>query len=414
VKRNFPAISLAILYLVSFPHLAWAATPRETVIQKEVDCVSRHLKAQKALDWEDVCYTRESSREQEISEALDVVSGEYNEEEDVARESDAKVKIKAAPASSKPYKTQIYDVSEGPLVPKAEEVNEYEEESAAPSKKGKVRKATVPKDSPRLIIKKHTTEIGMEGSHINYKEPVFILEEKGKMYGAYLAHTVRMDPEDPLYSELIDMYKLDAKASYGKVDYSSAPSGTLEDIDDYMIEFRGVVGKDFSPDPRWLLTPYAGLGFRILNDDLGGKQTTTGAVGYQRTARYLYAPVGFEVLHQLTHGWRIGGSGEFDIFLYGRQSSYLDDVDSAYPDIHNRQRRGFGLRGSVRLVKEGEKVNFVFEPFVRYWHIKNSDVRTAVDEFVVSGLEPENSSTEYGAKLGLQFDFGKVRDQLDR
>ena len=221
------------------------------------------------------------------------------------------------------------------------------------------------------------------------------------MYGVFASHTVRMSEEDALYSEIINMYKLDAKFSYGQVDYTST-SGTVNNIPDFMVEFRGVMGKDFYPNQQWLFTPYAGLGFRWLDDEFA---STHASGTYQRVARYLYAPIGLEISHQLNSSWRLGGTGEFDIFFYGRQTSNLSDVDLSLPDVNNSQRRGFGLRGSLKLVKEGEKVDFNIEPFVRYWHIKDSDVAEGY-------YEPNNTSTEFGVKLGVQFAGGKNSNPL--
>jgi hypothetical protein len=71
----------------------------------------------------------------------------------------------------------------------------------------------------------------------------------------------------------------------------------------------------------------------------------------------------------------------------------------------------------LKLVKQGRNVNLLIEPFVRYWHIKNSDSTIAVGPtgLAVSGLEPDNNSTEFGAKIGLQFGYGKNRyAQLDQ
>ena len=97
---------------------------------------------------------------------------------------------------------------------------------------------------------------------------------------------------------------------------------------------------------------------------------------------------------------------EADFLLWGRQDSYLSDVDSTlYADVRNRQRRGFGLRGSLKLVREAASVNFILEPFIRYWHIKNSDRVTAISNggFATTGLEPDNNTVEAGLKLGVQF-----------
>ena len=60
---------------------------------------------------------------------------------------------------------------------------------------------------------------------------------------------------------------------------------------DWIFETRAVVGKDYLPRSGISLSPFAGLGYRYLYNDLRGT-TSTGAVGYQRYSQFLYAPVG--------------------------------------------------------------------------------------------------------------------------
>ena len=111
-----------------------------------------------------------------------------------------------------------------------------------------------------------------------------------------------------------------------------------------------------------------------------------------------------ETVNQIALGWKVAANLEWDIFLYGEQTSCLSDVNSGYPDLENDQDRGYGIRGSTRIVKEGEGVNLFFEPFFRYWRIHDSEVTTAVGNvYAYSGLEPDNNTTEYGFKFGLQY-----------
>lgn len=255
-----------------------------------------------------------------------------------------------------------------------------------------------------LKIKERLFEFGTEAYHTVYKEPVFALRIKGNMYGLFGSYVYRPSAGHDLYNEFFSMYRLDLKGSYGKVDYGSSGSGTVKNITDYMIEARALSGHDFYLGQQTLLTPFTGLGWRYLNDDQGGHQSTTGAFGYERESRYLYVPLGMEAAQKLTGGWRVHFTGEYDLFVIGYQKSHLSDVDDGFADISNKQHKGYGVRGSLRLLYEGKDVNFFIEPFYRYWHIRDSDVSTATgSQFIVTGLEPDNNTTEVGVKLGIQY-----------
>ncbi len=50
--------------------------------------------------------------------------------------------------------------------------------------------------------------------------------------------------------------------------------------------------------------------------------------------------------------------------------------------------------------KNNPAVDFVMEPFARYWHIQDSDVSCTVD---TCGLEPKNRTWEFGIRAGVRF-----------
>lgn len=273
------------------------------------------------------------------------------------------------------------------------QANESAQEGENVSRLAKVANANPPADISREeFFRKHTVQIGPEVSYIEYKEPD-IMKETGMMYGLAGSYA---------YHDAI-MAKIDGRFAYGQVDYKN--SGEIKDIDDYLGEARVLLGYDFLISEASALTPYLGAGYRYLNDDMSGKTSTTGASGYERESHYLYSPIGLEGLVRLGDGWAIGGSVEYDYFWWGKQISHLSDVNSVFNDIENRQKKGYGVRGSLLLLKKGEQIDFLFEPFIRYWSIKQSETSdwTANGTVIGYGYEPENKSTEFGAKLALQF-----------
>jgi hypothetical protein len=243
------------------------------------------------------------------------------------------------------------------------------------------------------IEKIHTFELKPEFSYIVYKEPE--MKERGVMYGLVGSYTYHNKA----------MVKLEGRGSVGWVDYSSPISGEINNIRDYMLEIRGLVGYDVFTSESFMITPFVGIGYRYLNDDSSGKTSTIGKSGYERESNYLYSPIGIGWIANLGKNWFIGGTGEYDYFWWGRQRSHLSDVYPGLSDLSNRQRHGYGLRGSIPLQKKGKTVALEFGPFIRYWSIKESETN-AITYYgipILYGYEPKNHSTEVGLMLGIKF-----------
>ena len=124
--------------------------------------------------------------------------------------------------------------------------------------------------------------------------------------------------------------------------------------------------------------------------------------------RVALLPVGVEMALP-ANDWEVRLNGECDIFIHGWQTSYYGQVPTGspgvvYPNLTNHQTRGFGLRGGVSLIKKTGGLNFLISPYIRYWNIKESQTNIASNEFgTLTGYEPANTSTEIGARLGVQF-----------
>jgi hypothetical protein len=253
----------------------------------------------------------------------------------------------------------------------------------------------VAKSDPNTADKRHTFEIGPEVSWIEYREPG-LMKDKGVMYGVGGSYIYR----GPLFSSTETnswMLRADGRYSAGQVDYDGhLQNGTpysMNNIDDYIWEIRGLFGYDFKSDNA-RTTPYTGFGYRYLNDDSSGDPA-----GYERESNYFYIPAGVDVLLLSKEQWSLGGIVEFDFLAYGEQKSHLEDVEGleSLGVVKNKQHSGWGLRASVRLQERKPGVNFGVEPFVRYWDIRNSKVSD--DVFI----EPENRSIETGIRLVWTF-----------
>jgi hypothetical protein len=234
---------------------------------------------------------------------------------------------------------------------------------------------------------------GLQLSHVTYREPE-LMRESGIMYGVVASY-------QGLGRSL--MGKIDATLSFGEVDYvGSYQDGTpltIADIKDTMFEIRAVTGPTAFVDSTSSYIPYIGLGYRYLYD---GADVAPG--GYQRESNYLYVPLGVEGVPLSRGAWRFGFTVEYDLFLRGKQCSYLSDVDPGYNDVENEQSSGYGYRASLRFVRSGAR-DLIIEPFYKYWKIDESDTKLLTFYGVPDALvfEPENTSEELGIRFIMRF-----------
>jgi hypothetical protein len=230
-------------------------------------------------------------------------------------------------------------------------------------------------------------EVGGQVAKYHYEEPDF-MNLKGNRGGAVGAYTFTNARR--VYS------RIDLRASYGKLKYESQGTGTASDIPDWIVEARAVIGRDYLRGESIALSPYIGLGYRYLYNDLQG-YSSTGAVGYRRYSHYVYVPLGLTARFRTGERWVVAPTVEYDVFLGGRQYSQLSDTGIGYSDASNKQKHGYGYRAYLML----ENGRWAFGPWLHYWKIKDSDV-VPIGLGKVA-LEPENWTREYGVELRYRF-----------
>jgi hypothetical protein len=174
---------------------------------------------------------------------------------------------------------------------------------------------------------------------------------------------------------------------------------SINNIPDYVVETRIVAGKDLFWDGI-TFTPYSGFGFRHLCDDSSDQYgdfvyegETYPLNGYKRKSYYYYLPLGVDIKKPLADSWQVGANAEYDYLFYGTQKSFIEG--SGYVPT-NKQRQGYGLRGSFRLERLVATYGVSVEPYIRYWNIEDSEISDG-------GMEPSNITREIGLKLGLTF-----------
>ncbi|HKW37188.1 MAG TPA: hypothetical protein VJO54_05195 [Burkholderiales bacterium] len=227
-------------------------------------------------------------------------------------------------------------------------------------------------------------EIGGQIASYDYKEPG-LAELEGSRLGFVGAWTSTIGAGV--------FARIDARASYGSLDYRG--SGSMSGVPDLILETRAVAGFDWDLGGA-TLSPYAGLGYRYLYDDLNG-YSSTGAAGYRRYSNYLYAPIGLTLRFALSADWVLAPTAELDVFLRGKQKSMLSDANSAFSNVTNTQDHGTGYR----LYLMFERDRLAVGPYLHYWHIQDSDVQPIGGGQL--GLEPENFTREYGLELRYRF-----------
>lgn len=238
-------------------------------------------------------------------------------------------------------------------------------------------------------------QIGPQVYSFKYEES--IMDEEGVFYGLNLAWIYRpwvpASQSEPL-PEGGTVFGLEGRVAFGQVDYDGALSDgsplTINNIDDYSLEARAIFGTDWLGTDT-MHTVYTGIGYRYLNDDLA-----VDPAGYERESNYVYLPFGYQFDAGLDEGWSWAARIEYDLFLWGRQSSHLSEADPTLPDVNNKQDSGYGYRASLRLQHKHTDGVFIIEPFFRFWDIDDSRISLGF-------FEPANETTEYGIQFIWMF-----------
>lgn len=221
--------------------------------------------------------------------------------------------------------------------------------------------------------------VGAQASRYEYDEPS-VMREKGGLYGLNVGYTRHIGAADRVV--------VTGELSYaaGTADYDG--TGTMN-TKVRNLEARALLGYDITVGSV-TITPYTGLGFRVLYNDLRGI-SSSGAAGYRRTNTLAYVPIGANI------GFTAGKlpfvvNAEFDPVLHGNQRSNLSDTGLGLPDVSNGQKHGYAVRlgAMVRVSKVS------FGPYFRYFSMKDSEMNAI-------GYEPKNHTTEAGVQVKYHF-----------
>ena len=257
---------------------------------------------------------------------------------------------------------------------------------------------------------KSINEIGLTVSSYKYTEPNLTDFAGTSMSVTMKAVNVGVEYLGTL--ALSDDWYLLGEADYnnGSVNYTG--TGTINNIPQFYYNFKGAVGYDFAFDD-FVLSPYAGIGYRFLSQSGGGMTGSSGAGFYDRQSTYNYIPIG--VIHRMAvndNKATLVTTLEYDYLISGNQYSGLSSVNgtkngvtyAGVPNVNNSQNSGYGLNLSVMYKEDVWGVG----PYLKYWNISQSD--TAYGNFTKNGVayrggvyEPANNTVEYGVKAIYRF-----------
>ena len=223
-------------------------------------------------------------------------------------------------------------------------------------------------------------EIGVTVSSYKYTEPSNMSIKATKIGIEYSGTWARN-------SEWFALARL--RYANGNGDYSSVGTGTMSDRPDWYYEIKGAVGRDFLFGD-YSLSPYVGLGYRYLFNDLRGL-SSTGNQGYRRESNYFTLPIGVMHRMNLSDQAQLLTTLEYDQLIRGRQESKLSDISPPGPDASNTQRRGYGLQLSAMYQTSRWSVG----PYLLVWRLGESE-RNAV-------TEPKNDTSEFGVRSAFRF-----------
>jgi len=200
------------------------------------------------------------------------------------------------------------------------------------------------------------------------------------------------------------------------LDEGDASSCSESGDQDWYVEGRGLVGKDFA-GRSWAISPFGGLGLRHLSNG------TTGLAGF-RTDEYLYVPLGATLRTPVAPGRVLRLTLEYDRLVHGWQNTRdaaLGGGDApatattppfsidGFSDVSFSQSGGWAVRASAAFQFAS---HWLLEPYYVRWNVNASTPSNETVTFTVNGItaqeqlgfyEPTNNTSELGIGLAVRF-----------
>jgi hypothetical protein len=246
-------------------------------------------------------------------------------------------------------------------------------------------------------------EAGLELYRIGYKEFVsgdLFIRQDGGMVGINLSYV------QPVAGGLFGRALLSGAA--GSVDYDPLDEPVIQNIPQSSGRVELHLGYDFMLKGGTSITPFAGYGARLYEDESGGLETEGGLLGFDREITYRYLPIGLASSIPVGGRKRLHLSAQYNHLIGGEVNNRFSRLDPDAPDVELDFNGGNGLEASAMLsLPVGRRHAINVGPFVRRWDLDDSDsfIITNPDDpsEAIELLEPANRTTEIGVRVSFSF-----------
>ena len=187
----------------------------------------------------------------------------------------------------------------------------------------------------------------------------------------------------------------------GSADLKSGDGVTqLSDVDQGVgfLEVHG--GRDFRLSDGATISPFAGIGVRVLLDDSGGKESGD-AIGFDRRIGFRYVPLGADATFTLRSNATLTLSAQYNWMIDGQAEADLSDGDPQLPNVNLAIDGGSGYELGAMLGFPIARHKLSVGPFLRKWSVDRSKSATLLGGFQY--FEPRSRSTEAGVRFSFAF-----------
>jgi hypothetical protein len=243
--------------------------------------------------------------------------------------------------------------------------------------------------------------IGPEAYWYQYREVPSFVYQWGPFGGLAAAYTFKIENYFITLDGDVDVGYIDYKSNFATAGLPNG-SGRLNGLWNYKGELRALIGADLGHVGSFYISPYSGVGYRVLFEAGSGRVSTQGALDYDRLSQYFYVPFGIATSF-VAGDWILRPTVEYDLFISGQQISDLSQAGVA--DTTNRQTEGYGARASFMMETGTSWGRIGFGPFFRWWDIHNSrpSIIPIGGGLALIGVEPHNNTVEAGITVRFLF-----------
>lgn len=260
---------------------------------------------------------------------------------------------------------------------------------------------------PSWAVGRQFVEVGLGDRWFDYKEdltPPLKSNESGWVPSARFAYNYQ-GVDNPIYAEVSFRYS-SATTDYDGSLQDGTPAEGHSDCTWWNFEFlAGYIVRNFISTPIRLI-PYAGLGYRMWERNLGGTDP------YKEEYTWWYLPVGVRLDVPLTTEFTIGVDASIRVMFGGQLLIDFDEPGWTEPDLSLGNRIGYKLQIPMNY-QFNPAFSIGINPWYEYIRIGASDTQSVTGLSdpseslinIMSVKEPASDTHEYGVDVGIRFWF---------